>query len=195
MNYAFQRQPSRPSGDWFVGTCVNSTANETANLLLLIHGGTEARMHGELSLSGELGGGGPFHADVQGDRLRFTTCLPVLQTVVEWQGQRTERGLAGTYQVWCDLPKAVAPGLAQQQGEWSCERVSPADEIGPDRREDIWVFHDGSVQGPMSEMEFLRQAGASRWPAHALVARENKAVWNTVDGLRDLIEAGSRTLN
>lgn len=195
MNHPFQSRPSSSSPDWFVGTCVNSTANERANLLLLIHGGMEARVHGELSLFGELCGGGPFHADVQGDQLRFTTCLPVLQTVVEWRGQRAERGLAGTYQVWCDLPDAVAAGLGRQQGEWSCVRVNPANEAGPERREDIWVFHDGRSHGPMGEGEFLQHAVALRWPAHALVAQENRTIWNTVSGLRDLLDARKLLLN
>lgn len=195
MNRVSELPPCQPSADWFVGTCVNSTAGETANLLLLLYGGTETRIHGELSLSGGLAGGGPFHADVQAGEVRFTTCLPILQTVVEWKGQRTERGLVGTYQAWCDLPEAVAAGLDRQQGDWSCVRVNPADEAGPNRREDIWVFHDGRSHGPMSEVEFLRHATAACWPAHALAAQENRTSWNTVSGLRDALDARRVVLN
>lgn len=195
MHRASQVQSSSQPTGWFVGTCVNSTVNQTANLLLLIHGGTAARVHGELSLFGELGGGGPFHGSWQKDQLRFTTCLPLLQTVVEWRGERTERGLAGTYQVWCDLPEAVAGGLDQQRGQWSCVRVNSTDEAGTGHPADLWVFHDGHSQGPMSEEEFSRHASASRWPPHALVAQEHGTAWNTVSGLRDLLEARKLVLN
>ena len=195
MHRAPQRQsPSQPTG-WFVGTCVNTTVCQSANLLLLMHGGNEARVHGELSLFGELGGGGPFHGSWYEDQLRFTTCLPLLQTVVEWHGERTERGLTGTYQVWCDLPEEVAGGLGQQRGQWSCVRVNHADESGTVHPGDIWVFHDGHSQGPMNEQEFLRHATASRWPPHALVAHEHGTSWNTVSGMRGLLEAGRVALN
>ena len=193
MNRAPQSLHSKPPAGWFVGTCVNSSVSETANLLLLIHGGTATRVHGELSLFGELGGGGPFHGRVHGHKLRFTTCLPLLQTVVEWHGQRTESGLAGTYQVCCDLPEVVTADLSQQRGQWSCVQVNHADDTGQPGA--IRVFHDGQSEGPLSEPEFLRHAHASRWPPHALAAREKGTLWNTVGGLCDLLEASRLALN
>ena len=193
MNRAPQSLPSSQPAGWFVGTCANATVSETANLLLLIHGGTATRVHGELSLFGELGGGGPFHGRVNGQELRFTTCLPLLQTVVEWHGQRTESGLAGTYQVCCDLPEVVTADLSQQRGHWSCVQVNHADDTGQPGA--IWVFHDGQSEGPLSEAEFLRRAHASRWPPHALAAREKGTSWNTVGGLCDLLEASRLALN
>ena len=173
LSFSNGMQPSRNLTGWFVGTCTNSTVNTSANLLLHIHGATEVRIHGELSLFGELDGGGPFHGTVLGETVRFTTCLPALQIVIEWEGKRTGDGMAGTYDVWSDHPGVAAQGLQRQAGIWSCALVSQPDETGADRTGLVWVFHDGQSDGPFTVEAFLKHTAAERWPPHALTAREN----------------------
>lgn len=180
---------------WFVGTCTNSTAHTSANLLLRIHGATETRIHGELSLFGDLGGGGPFHGTVQGETVRFTTCLPALQIVIEWDGRRTGDGMAGTYEVWSDHPEVAALGLQRQTGVWACALVSQLDAAGANRTELVWVFHDGQSEGPLTVEVFLKHTADERWPSHALAARENCTVWCTVGELRDSLATDQLALN
>lgn len=162
---------------------------------MVIHGGAETRIHGELSLFGELGGGGPFHGSVHGDAVRFTTCLPALQFVIEWEGKRTGNGMAGTYVVWSDHPEVAAQGLQRQTGVWACALVSHSNEAGADRAELVRVFHDGQPEGPFTEEEFLKQAADERWPSHALAAREHYSVWCTVGELLDSVAANRLALN
>ncbi len=175
---------------WLVGTCANSTVSLSANLLLRIHGVAENRIHGELCLYGELGGGGPFHGSIQGDNVRFTTCVPAMQMVIAWIGNQTDEGLAGTYEVWSDRADLAAQGLQEQAGIWSCALVGAPEETGADRTKLVWVFHQGRSEGPFSVELLVKHATAERWPLHALVARENFTVWNSLREFLDSIEAG-----
>lgn len=165
---------------WYVGTCTNTTTDTTANLLLRIHGATDTRIHGELSLSGNLGGGGPFHASLHQGQIRFTTCLPALQTVIEWIGERSTDGFTGSYKVSCDAPDPERGIMARQEGVWSCDFVQHPGNLDTDRIESVFVFHAGKSEGPLALEEFVQHATDERWPAHALVARSNCTAWNTI---------------
>lgn len=161
---------------WYVGTCTNTTSNITANLLLQIHGATETRMHGELGLFGNLAGGGHFHASLDGGVIRFTTCIPAVQAVIEWIGKRVADGYSGSYQVTCDAPDPAHDIMAQQEGVWSCARV---DHLSHEL-ESVFVFHDGETEGPLALEEFVQHATADRWPSHALVVRNHGTAWSTI---------------
>jgi len=93
------------SSGWFVGTCTNATISISANLLLVIHGMSGGTIYGELGLSGELGGGGPFHGTINDGTIVFTTCLPANQTVIEWCAELSENKISGTYSVTSDNRK------------------------------------------------------------------------------------------
>lgn len=84
---------------WFVGSCTNTTMGISANLLLVIHGATETGVHGELYLSGDLGGGGPFNGNIGSSVITFTTCVPTAQTAIEWQGHIVAEQISGNYTV------------------------------------------------------------------------------------------------
>ncbi|MEN9678486.1 MAG: hypothetical protein RIS76_4382, partial [Verrucomicrobiota bacterium] len=146
-------------------------------------------------LFGELGGGGPFSGHIHGDSVRFTTCLPALQMVIEWDGKQTGDGMAGTYEVWSDHPEVVAQGLQWQAGVWSCALVSQPDAAGADRAGLTWVFHDGQSEGPFTVEAFLKHTATERWPSHALTARENYTVWCMVGELRDSLATNQLALN
>lgn len=165
---------------WFVGTCTNTTIDTTANLLLRIHGATDTRMHGELNLSGNLGGGGPFHATLHQRWIRFTTCLPALLTVIEWSGERTADGFSGSYKVTCDAPDPERGVFAEQEGVWSCAFVRGPVDPDSEPTESVLVFNAGASEGPFVLDEFVQHAVDERWPPHALVARSNGAAWSTI---------------
>lgn len=165
---------------WFVGTCTNTTEGVSANLLLFIHGVTEGKVHGELGLSGELDGGGPFHGRLNDETMVFTTCVPAAQVVIEWRAQINAGQLSGTYSVCCDDPKMAASGLARSVGVWSCAFVRSPGAVDIERNNQAWVFDEGSSEGPLAVEEFAQQAAAGRWPEKAIVAMEDCTAWTTV---------------
>lgn len=164
---------------WYVGTCTNTNVSVSANLLLVIHGTSGGTMHGELGLSGKLGGGGPFHGTIQGETFVFTTCLPAEQMVIEWRGELSETTISGTYSVASDNPQLIADGLGQQAGVWSCSFVRKPGSIDP-KSDSVWVFDDGKAEGPITMAEFNQQAGSGRWPDKAIVALDDRTAWTTV---------------
>ena len=184
---------SRSIVGWFAGTCTNTTVNQSANLLLCNHGAANGRLHGELGLYGPLLGGGPFHARLHRGRIEFTTCLPALQVVIEWTGDRTREGFSGTNHVVCDNPGMVASELREQAGVWSCVFVRDPGEPAADRIELISVFHEGRCSGPFVMEDFMLHAAADRWPSHALVALQDCSVWNTVGDF--LASLNARTMD
>ncbi|MEK7782018.1 MAG: hypothetical protein AAB370_11015 [Verrucomicrobiota bacterium] len=173
---------------WYVGTCTNTTSDITANLLLQIHGATETRVHGELGLFGNLAGGGPFHASLDSGTIRFTTCIPAIQVVIEWTGKRVGDRYSGSYQVTCDAPDPERGIMAREEGLWSCVQVN---HLGHEL-ESVFVFHDGETEGPLALEEFVQHATVDRWPPHALVARHDFKLWSTVEGC--ITELQSQTI-
>ena len=165
---------------WFAGTCTNTTANQSANLLLHIYGATDTRMHGELGLYGNLGGSGPFHASLKEGRVLFTTCQPARQVVIEWSGDRSDNGFTGTYKVEVDAPDLAHGVLPLQEGIWSCTFVRGLSAPDADEIKDVSVFHEGKSEGPFPEEEFAQHAIAERWPSHALAATHDCTVWGTI---------------
>jgi len=116
--------------------------------------------------------------------------VPALQTVIEWNGERTADGFSGSYKVSCDAPDPERGIMAQQEGVWSCIFVQCPGEA--DRIESVFVFHAGETEGPFALDEFVQHAVAERWPAHALVARSNGTAWNTIGDC--LTELQSQTI-
>jgi len=180
---------------WFVGTCTNRTVDVSANMLLLVHGVTENRIYGELKLYGDLGGGGPFHGGVHQDTIRFTTCLPELQMVIIWVGTLTGEVFAGTYEVHSENADVVAQGLELQTGVWACSLVGLAGESGGGQGNTVWVFQDGTKNGPFPVEVFVAQASKGRWPPEALVAQENGTVWQSVREFLEAAETGKLAQN
>jgi hypothetical protein len=165
---------------WFAGTCTNTTVNQSANLLLHIFGGTDSRMYGQLGVYGNLGGGGPFHANLKERRLLFTTCQPAHQSVIEWSGDRTEDGFSGTYKVEVDAPELSPGQLRLQEGVRSCSFVRDLSAPDADEFNRVSVFHEGRTEGPFSMEEFAQHAIAERWPPYAMAAAQDCTDWSTV---------------
>jgi len=165
---------------WFAGTCTNTTVNQTANLLLRIYGATDSRMHGELGVYGNLGGGGPFHASLKEGRVLFTTCQPAHQSVIEWSADRTDDGFSGTYKVEVDAPELAPWELRLQEGIWSCRFVRGSGAAAADEINHVSVFDEGKSEGPFAMEDFAQQAIAERWPPHALAATQDCTEWGTV---------------
>ena len=159
---------------WFVGVCTNTTVNLSANLLLLIHGVTDTAIHGELKLSGDLDGGGPFYGRIRGGTIAFMTCIPAQQVVIEWRSDISETGYSGTYQATSDHPEIVAAGLQHQEGVWSCSFVRALGQATPERDGLVWLFDEGVAEGPLPVDEFAMHAAAGRWPGRTLVALEDR---------------------
>jgi hypothetical protein len=175
---------------WFVGTCTNTTVGASANLLLLIHAVSSATVHGELGLSGELSGGGPFHGRINGDHLVFTTCMPIVQTVIEWRAKMSEGTVSGTYSVACDNPEILTGGFGRQEGVWACSFVRGLETPDPEKRGLVWVFDAGVSDGPISREEFVKSAGSGRWPDNAIVAMADCTSWTSVGQFLDTKAAG-----
>jgi hypothetical protein len=189
------RSESNIRAGWFAGTCTNTTAGITANLLLKIHGATDRRMHGELGLYGNLGGSGPFYASLDHGRVRFTTCMPAYQVVIEWSGDLTENGFAGTYVTECDAPDLGQGGTGPQAGVWTCLFVRGLDDPDLARNHQVSVIHEGESAGPFTQEEFLQHALVGRWPPHALAAMQDCTVWGTVGECIASHQAGSAGSN
>lgn len=165
---------------WYVGTCTNTTVSVSANLLLVIHGVNGSTIHGELGLSGDLAGGGPFHGSTNNGAITFTTCLPAAQMVIEWRGELSATTISGTYSVASDNPQMIADGLGQQAGVWSCFFVQRPGNVDPAKRNLVWIFDDGVAVGPIAKSEFNQHAASGRWADKAIVAMEDRTVWITV---------------
>ena len=174
------RTESHNLAGWFAGTCTNTTAGITANLLVHIYGATAFRMHGELGLYGNLCGSGPFHASLSHGRARFTTCVPAYQVVIEWSGDLTGNGFAGTYITECDAPDLGQGGTGPQAGVWACTFVRGLDAPDLEKKDHVSVFHEGGSEGPFTEAEFMQHAMAGRWPTNALATAQDCSVWGTV---------------
>jgi len=148
-----------------VGVCNSHTARLSVNLVFLLHGVTGSRVHGELGLYGDLGGGGPFHASLSGDSLSFSTCEPTVQLLIEWKAQFHGEQLSGSYECFCDHPEAEAEGLKYHLEDWSRQRVRGLGDIDPSRMNLVSVFHVGQSYGPFSVADFARDVQAGQWPA------------------------------
>lgn len=173
----------------YVGICHNRTANLSANLVLLLHGSADQRVHGELGLYGDLAGGGAFHGTLAAGSLSFTTCEPGLQLVIEWQGHIRGTELKGAYEVFCDHPEAPAHGLQHQYGEWGCRLARRLGPPNSSRMHLVSVFDQGRSEGPFILDDFVRHVRAGRWPMSAVVALDDMMTWWSLAELLSFIES------
>jgi hypothetical protein len=165
---------------WFVGKCTNKTVGLSANLLLTITGVNETTIHGELGLSGDLGGGGVFHGKIKGKSFEFTTCVPEMQTIIEWKGTLAADQISGEYIVKSDDPKIVAEGMQSQQGAWWCAFVRRLGSADPNKADQVYIFHDGLNIGPLEFAHFKQTIHSGRWPANAIVSLDDCTRWTTI---------------
>ena len=173
---------------WHVGSCTNTAAGLTANVILSIHGLTAATLHGELVLLGDLGGGGLFQGLRDHDQITFTTTVPNEQVTIMWGGTISGSKMTGAYVVRCDQVD-VAPALRHQDGIWSCRLARSFGSPNPDEAHDVWVYHDGNEEGPFTTAAFIQRLNGGQWPANAIVALNDRTVWSTTAACLDKIQA------
>jgi hypothetical protein len=101
----------------YVGTCENLTFEKQANITLVLDE-SERGISGNLSISGELMGGGPFAAKIDGRNLTFTTEDQILGKLY-WSGFVDGPHIKGTYHVETSLIGKLLSGLPNQQGTWA----------------------------------------------------------------------------
>jgi hypothetical protein len=174
---------------YYVGVCHNHTAQLSANLVLLMHGLAESRVHGQLGLYGDLGGGGPFHGNLATGSLSFTTCEPTIQLVIDWRGKFTGTELSGTYDATCDHPDALSHGLQYQQGHWASRLARSLDDPDPSRMHLVSVFDQGRRDGPFTLEDFARFVRARRWPLSAVVALDDLTTWGSLADFLAFLES------
>lgn len=164
----------------YAGACHNSTADVTANLLIVTYGVPTTKVYGELLLFGDLGGAGPFVGELTNDTVRFATCLPELQMSIAWTGVATATGFDGHYVVESEHPELITGGLGQQEGVWACACVSRFVRQGVGSQGGLWVFHEGEQAGPLTEGDLLVNARKGIWPPHAIVLTGDGSSWISV---------------
>jgi len=148
----------------------------------------------EHEISGDLGGGGPFHGTINGDSFGFTTCLPSAQAIIEWCGKVTDQQLAGTYTVTCDNPD-IAADLQHQEGDWSCSFVRSFGNPDTDKISSVWVYDEGKSEGPFTLEEFTQNLNSERWPLKAIIALQDRTAWTTVADYVEKVRAQTTTGN
>jgi len=187
-----EKSPTNPSPPiipgWYVGTCTNTTAGLTDNLVLTVYGVTPTTLHGELALAGVLGGGSPFQGTIANGQIRFTTIVPSAQLAVIWQAVIADAGLSGSYVVRCDRPE-VKLAHHHQQGVWGCKLVRPMEPPNPDDAHRIWVYHNGVEEGPINREDFNRGMLAGQWPANAIVGLNDQTTWSTIATCLEKLQA------
>lgn len=187
-------KPYSPLVGWHVGTCTNTTANVTDNLLLAIFGVTVSTLHGELALAGVLGGGSPFQGTIANGQVRFTTIVPTTLLSVTWRGIISDTGLSGSYVVRWDNPE-VKLNRRHQQGVWSCKLARPMGLFNPDDAHRVWVYHDGNEEGPLNSEDFYQRLIAGQWPSNAIVGLNDQTKWSTVAECLDQLQAEAAVRN
>jgi len=180
--------PPSPLPGWHVGTCTNTTAGMTDNLVLTVYGVTIPTFHGELALGGVLGGGSPFQGTIANGQVQFTTIVPAMQLAITWQGIITGTGLSGSYVVRWDNPE-VKLAQRHQQGVWSCKLVRPMGPPNPDDAHRVWVYHNGAEEGPINAEDFNQRLLAGCWPPNAVVGLNDQTAWSTVAACLEKVQA------
>lgn len=104
----------------YVGSCQNLTFQKQATLTLVINQDGNS-ISGNLSLSDELGGGGPFSGKIEDNIISFTTIDPLVGKLF-WTGTASGRHINGTYQVDSTFLATLITGTKSQQGSWSVTR-------------------------------------------------------------------------
>ena len=183
-----------PLVGWHVGTCTNTSAGLTANLMLTIYGVTVSTIHGELALAGALGGGSPFQGTLANGQVRFTTVAPAEQFAITWQANILDTCLSGTYVVRCDNPE-VKLAWRHQQGIWSCKLVRPMMAPNPDDAHRVWVYHNGVEEGPLNSEDFNQRLISGQWPPNAIVGLNDQTIWSTVADCLEKIRFDFASLN
>jgi hypothetical protein len=165
---------------WFVGKCTNTTMGASANLLLIIHGVSSGKIYGELGLSGDLVGSGSFEGKVTGADIVFSTCVPAEQVVIEWLGQIAHGQIRGTYSARTSHPDLLASGHQFQNGIWECLFSRIIGNPDPAGIDEVYIYNDGSAEGPFTVRQFEQLTLESRWPAKAIVALKDRTCWTSV---------------
>lgn len=88
-------------------------------ILMLHQDGTS--LGGELSLHGDLGGGGPISGRIDGNTITFTT-KDLLTGTITWTGKIHASRLVGQYQVEPPTLTTALTGVASQVGAWEVNR-------------------------------------------------------------------------
>ena len=184
----------QPLPGTYVGVCVNYSANLSANVLLFLHAVNGSRVHGEIALCGDLGGGGPFHGTMIDSSLVFSTSIPSNQLHIEWKARVDGNYLAGSYECYCDHPQAVAEGFSYQQGEWQCQRIRGFEEINPSCQDTVWIFDSGESYGPLSIDDFVQALQSGHLPPCALLAFDDCTNFFSVAEFCEFLESnGNQT--
>ena len=183
-----------PLVGWHVGTCTNTTVGATDNLMLTIFGVTDSTLHGELTLAGVLGGGSAFQGTIANNQIRFTTVTPAAQFAVTWQATLSDEGVTGTYVARFDDPE-VRLAWRQQQGIWRCKLIRPLGAPNPDDAQRVWVYYDGSEEGPFNAEEFNQRLASGQWPPNAIVGLNDQTSWLTAADCLDKLQAEAATRN
>jgi len=172
-------KPNSPLVGWHVGTCTNTTEGFSANLLLTIYWATDTTLHGELALFGDLAGGGAFQGAIDNGQVTFTTAVPAAQVAITWRGTISGGALAGDYVVRCDNPK-IKPASRHQVGVWSCKLIRSLSAPDPDEASAVWVYNDGTEEGPLTAEAFDQRLNDGEWPPNAIVGLDDRTTWSTV---------------
>jgi len=183
-----------PLAGWLVGTCTNTTVGMTANLMLTIYGTPDAKVHGDLALFGDLGGGGAFQGLITSDHITFTTTVPAEQIVIEWQGAILGGHVNGTYVARCDHP-GIDPALRHQEGVWSCNLVRNMGAPNPHEANTVWVYHDGNEDGPFTAEAFVQRLQAGQWQPNAILALNDRTIWSTAADYLAKLQADAAARN
>ena len=170
-------KPNSPLLGRHFGTCSNTTEGVAANLLLTIYGATDTALHGELALFGDLVGGGVFQGTIDNGLVTFTT-VPATQVAITWRGTISGGTLTGDYAVRCYNPE-VKPATRHQAGVWSCKLVRSLIAPDPDEAAAVWVYHDGTEEGPFTPDEFTQRLNACTWRRNSIVGLNNRTKWTT----------------
>ncbi len=104
----------------YEGTCLNHTYGGQSRMILYINQ-SEQYINGELSLHGELGGGGSISGRVDGKTLTFTTKDFIVGTIT-WTAQVRGKSLIGEYQVETPVWTSALTGASNQKGVWEVAR-------------------------------------------------------------------------
>lgn len=100
-----------------MGTCQNLTFQRQANITLVLDQDKNA-ISGNLSLSGELSGGGPLSGKIEGNTISFTTSDPLIGKLF-WTGTISGRHIKGTYHIDTTFLTTLITGTKGQHGSWT----------------------------------------------------------------------------
>lgn len=87
--------------------------------MLLVINESSQRVDGNLTLSGDLVGGGKLSGRVDGDRISFTTTSADWGEI-SWTGERNAQGIQGVYYI--EAKGGLLGGTPAQQGVWKVSK-------------------------------------------------------------------------